>query len=67
MADRLWITGRVAGGYGWEAGDGKPVGDGSLGVRWLLRPRIEVSGEVSYFRNPGYWSTEAGLALTFRF
>jgi hypothetical protein len=65
--DRLSLTARLGGGYGWEAGLGQPVADGSLEARWLLGQNIEFSGELSLFRNPRYWSTDALLAFTYRF
>src|SRR6266540_2350353 len=53
------MTGKMAGG-------GRS-GDGSLEVRWILGRHFDLSGELSHFRNPRYWASEAGLALTFRF
>jgi len=67
LAESVFLNGRLGGGYGWEDGEGRPVGNAALGLRWLISQRMEISGEFSYFRNPNYWASEASLQLTFRF
>jgi tetratricopeptide (TPR) repeat protein len=61
------LTARAAGGYGWEEGRGRPIGNLLLRLRWLIASRLELGAEASYLQNPGYWETELGAGLLFRF
>jgi len=66
-SDRFRLDARLGLGYGWEDGHGRLVGSGTVGAHWLLHRNFEISGEVSHFRNPRYWSSEVVLGLTYRF
>jgi hypothetical protein len=61
------LDGRLSLGYGWEDGRGRMVGDASGEASWRITDRLELTGWISYFRNPRYWSTTSGLNLVFRF